>query len=94
MTHYRQTGCTTQQINEAPKGAVFVWVNSDIGYPKRLAWFLGRHDLKIVERGWLLDGVRGCRVPVRIDHAFHDVQKASDKEWEAIDYLRSKGRFQ
>ena len=44
----RQRGETSEQIRPAPKGAVYVWVNSILGYPKALARSLGREDLRIV----------------------------------------------
>ena len=43
----RGTGRTTEQMEAAPKGAVFVWVNSYLSYPKHLAVSLGRQDLLI-----------------------------------------------
>ena len=41
----RQTGRTTQQMLDAPVGAVFVWCNSALTYPKILAHGLQRDDL-------------------------------------------------
>ena len=49
----RQTGATTQQMQEAPPGAVFVWCNEHLHYPRALAKQLGRADLEIVGPGWL-----------------------------------------
>lgn len=53
MTAERQTGITTRQMTEAPVGAVYVWVNSELSYPRRLALHLGRRDLQIVGPSWL-----------------------------------------
>ena len=49
----RQSGRTTRQMQRAKKGAVYVWVNGHIGYPKNLAQTLGRDDLEIKPRSWL-----------------------------------------
>ena len=46
-------GATTQQMLDAPHGAIYVWVNSNVDYPKNLARNIGRDDLKIVPRAWL-----------------------------------------
>ena len=39
---------TSEQMKAAPKGAVYVWVNSNLIYPKALACVVGREDLRIV----------------------------------------------
>ena len=49
----RGTGRTSDQLKAAPKGAVYVWVNNRLNYPKRLALDLGREDLEIVAPSWL-----------------------------------------
>lgn len=49
----RGEGTTTTQMRNSPKRAVFVWVNSHLDYPKRLAAKLGREDLEIVSPNWL-----------------------------------------
>ena len=43
-----QSGETSEQMKAAPFGAVYVWVNSNLGYPKALARAVGREDLRIV----------------------------------------------
>ena len=66
-----QTGTTTAQIKQAQQGAVFIWVNADIRYPKQLARQLGRDDLQIVSPSWL-DSYRwqGKTFPwIEVDHA-------------------------
>lgn len=66
----RQTGRTTQQMKEAPKGAVFVWNNNHLHYAHGLAHKLGREDLRIVSPSWLHQGhYRGLDVDVVLDHA-------------------------
>lgn len=45
----RGTGRTTQQMREAPQGALFIWpFEGSLYYPKHLARSIGRDDLKIV----------------------------------------------
>lgn len=67
----RGTGRTTKQMKEAPKGAVFIWCNQHIDYPRELARKLGRTDLIIYgpavfeNNGFRLHGVRS----IVIDHA-------------------------
>lgn len=41
-------GSTTQQMNEASQGALYIWPNDLLDYPKALARHLGREDLVIV----------------------------------------------
>lgn len=50
----RRTGRTTTKMTEAPRGAVYVWLNSILDYPKSLAKKLGREDLVIVSLDQLL----------------------------------------
>ena len=85
----RQTGRTTQQMKDAPVGAVYVWCNSQTGYPRQLAMAIGRDDLQVVPFLWL-DGrnVRGRTFKgVTVDHAAHCDADA----YEALDYLRTRG---
>lgn len=66
----RQSGLTTAQMREAPHGAIFVWVNGNLSYPRHLARSLGREDLQIVPLSWLQE--RNARTPttgVVLDHA-------------------------
>ena len=66
----RQTGKTTQQIASAPLSAVFIWLSSDLRYPKRLAATLGRSDITIESPDWLEYRSRGTRPSaVVVDHA-------------------------
>ena len=44
----RRDGKTTKQMQEAPHGALYLWVNGHLGYPKQLARTLGREDLVII----------------------------------------------
>lgn len=80
------TGLTTQQMNEAPPCAVFVWCNSKIYYPQTLARKLGRDDLVVRPLSWL----RPCNVMGRhfsgvvLDHA----ARPSTEACEALNYVR------
>ena len=40
-------------MKDAPKGALFVWCNGHLEYPKALARHLGREDLYIISPGQL-----------------------------------------
>lgn len=70
----RQTGRTTRQLRGAALGALFVWCNEAVSYPKTLAADIGRHDiqiepLSILDRGYIVR-FRGCIwSEVIIDHA-------------------------
>lgn len=49
----RLIGRTRQQISDAPRNAVYVWVNWVTEYPERLARDLNRRDLAFVSPQWL-----------------------------------------
>ena len=85
----RQTGRTTQQMTDAPLGAVFVWCNSTLMYPTALAHALQRDDLVIRPLPWLeRHNVMGRTFPgVTVDHAAHYSAEAQ----EALHYLRTRG---
>jgi hypothetical protein len=85
----RQTGRTTQQMLDAPVGAVFVWCNSAVLYPKILAHGLQRDDLVVRPLSWLeRRNVMGRTFPgVVVDHAAHYSAEAQ----EALRYLRIRG---
>lgn len=70
MSTPRQTGITTQQMKEAPKGAIYVWVNDVLDYPKSLARHLGRSDLLILPPHIVrLQTVAGRQIGIVVDHA-------------------------
>ena len=71
MPSERGTGATRQQMIEAPRGAVFVWVNGHLSYPRDLARSLHRGDLAIVSSEFLRDDrCRGIkREMIVVDHA-------------------------
>lgn len=76
----RGSGVTTSQIQSLPHGGVFVWCNSQLDYPKRLAATLGRSDIQIVSPSWLEDGRwRGMRLKgLHIDRAAN----LNDNQWD------------
>jgi len=49
----RRKGNTTIQMTSAPYSSIFIWVNSNLGYPKLLASKIGRNDLDIKPLSWL-----------------------------------------
>ena len=51
----RGSGRTTRQIKELPLGAVFVWCNSRLDYPRRLLRHLNRMDVVLVTPNWVAD---------------------------------------
>lgn len=66
----RGTGRTSRQLRFAPHGAVFVWCNDVLDYPKTLAkaHWIDRPDLVIIGPSQIRDRVRG-RVDFVVDHA-------------------------
>lgn len=65
----RGDGTTSKQMQEAPKGAIFIWVNAHLWYPKQLAQRLGRTDLKIIAPNQFGSEAQGRNCFVEIDHA-------------------------
>lgn len=68
----RGTGRTTKQMQNAPKGAIYVWVNQHLGWPRDLAASLGRDDLVIVPPSYLdtIDKLAGRTITgILLDHA-------------------------
>lgn len=62
----RQTGRTTRQIQNAPRGALYVWVNERLHYPRAL----GRGDLEFVSPASMGHRLTGRRSgDIVIDHA-------------------------
>lgn len=70
MSNDRGSGQTTQQMQAAPPGAVFVWCNTILHYPRDLARHLGRTDLRIVSPSWVsASQMAGGKTPIAVDHA-------------------------
>lgn len=86
----RRTGRTAEQLNNAPKGAVFVWCNDRIAYPRDLADSLERKDITVRPLSWLQKQyVIGIRpVHVIVDHAA-ELQKGHQ---DALNYLKAVER--
>jgi hypothetical protein len=90
----RGSGRTARAMQGAPQGAVYVWVNGHLDYPKNLARKLGREDLKIVSPQWVEDRRwSGLTFPaIDIDHA----AKLTEEQWQAyrqlLPYLRPAQR--
>lgn len=85
----RGTGRTTEQMEAAPKGAVFVWVNSYLSYPKHLAVSLGRQDLLIVPPLWLEEpGIYLGRNPpgLVLDHA----ADLTTEQWRGLEEVHMR----
>jgi hypothetical protein len=77
----RGTGRTARQMKAAPIGAVFVWCNDRLDYPKTLAraHWVNRPDLLIVGPQWLERGWIGQRFSgIVIDHATHLGERSLD----------------
>ncbi len=77
----RRSGETTKQMEEAPKDAVFIWVNEHLSYPRDLARKLGRDDLFIKSPSWLEKNYYGLSLTgVVLDHAVY----LNERQWGAI----------
>lgn len=84
-----ETGTTTRQMEEAPKGAVFIWCNGDLKYPRRLAHDIGREDLQIKAPTWLEDRWRGLEITgLVVDHAASLTHNQLDGYLRAITRVR------
>lgn len=88
MSSDRQTGRTTRQMQESPRGAVFVWCNGHLAYPRDLARRLGRTDLEIVSPGWLDErNMRGREfTAIVLDHA----TELTSLQWYALSMARGR----
>jgi hypothetical protein len=86
----RRVGNTTRQMEDAPKGAIFVWVNHHLDYPKQLAREIGRVDLKIVSPEWIEDRRwRGVELSgIVLDHA----APLTNRQWEALHEAQTRVR--
>ncbi len=83
----RGDGTTTRQMQDAAKGAYFVWVNGQLQYPRRLAAKIGRDDLNIVSSEFFGDMHRWRGIEfsdIVIDHAAYLTERA----YENIEHAR------
>lgn len=53
MMEDRRSGRTKRQMEDAPKGAIYIWDNKILSYPRELSYSIGREDLTILEKGYL-----------------------------------------
>lgn len=88
----RQTGTTTRQMLQAPVGAIYVWCNGGLGYPKSLARHLERQDLRIVPSSWLMPSCLATRGVVVVDHAMYEHRLGPEK-LNVIAALKQRGRL-
>jgi hypothetical protein len=72
MVNTKQSGRTTQQMLDAPKGAYYVWLSQSLSYPRQLAQHLKRADLHIVGPGFFSYKGRGQGIiaDIVIDHGY------------------------
>ncbi|KXJ61663.1 MAG: hypothetical protein AXW14_08615 [Alteromonas sp. Nap_26] len=78
---------TTNQILQAPYGAIFVCTLRSRNYVRQLLEELGRTDLKLRTLGQVFsyNNWRGTRVPIVIDHHCYEVATIQQME-EIHDY--------
>lgn len=77
----RGEGRTKAQMTEAARGAIYIWCNGVLSYPKALAQYLGRQDLHIYSPSALDDHrlYAGRRLSgIVLDHA----TDLNARQWE------------
>ena len=83
----RGSGVTRSQMKEAPRDAHYLWVSSQLEYPRLLATLIGRDDLRIIGPA-LINRHRfyGRKFRLVIDHAVLDHNRDSDfrRELKAV----------
>lgn len=90
----RQSGRTSAQMKRAERGAVFVWCNADLSYPRALARSLCRDDIEIQPPAWL-DRRSKLGWPARmiiVDHACELTREQHDGLMVAIDSAQRRLR--
>lgn len=88
----RGTGLTSQQMLAAQPGALFIWCNQCLDYPRDLAAKHNRRDLRIISPRQLGDhNLRGLELTgIVVDHAA--IESMTDKEWRELHYLQAMVR--
>lgn len=83
-------GKTTKQMLAAPQGAVFIWCDYILSYPRDLAQDLGRPDLKIVGPAWLThQHFRNHAIrAIVVDHAFRFTERSREDLGHALSRVR------
>lgn len=83
----RGSGTTTAQMLNAPRGAIYVWVNAAMRYPRDLAAKLGRQDLRIIpvdDLRW--ERLAGLNLPLVLDHA----ADPNSEQWRVLFDYRAR----
>lgn len=88
----QQAGTTTRQMLQAPVGAIYVWCNGNLHYPRGLAKHLGRDDLQVVPSSWLMPSCIATHGVVVVDHAMYE-HRFGPGMLGAIAALRQRGRL-
>lgn len=65
----RGTGRTSRQMLEAPRDAFYIWPTPYTWYPKSLAQYLGRGDLRVISPESAAHELRVHHADFVIDHA-------------------------
>ena len=95
----RGSGNTTKQVLEAPDGATFVWVNDDIGYPRRLfEKFKDSKQLPMTQRLFIVPrsllsqqyAFRGIGGPVILDHAIIMTPRECEVYRDFIEHINQR----
>jgi len=88
MSGTRQSGITTRQMKEAPRGAIYVWPNNILTYPAMLAKRIGRDDLKICSpSGFTIERVLRDRIE---DYVIDHATELPGKGWDALAYINRR----
>lgn len=76
-------------MQDAKYGAIYIWCNGVLSYPKDLARHLGRDDLKIYSPSVLEDDrLRGIVAPeIVVDHAARLTEEQDERLWRVRQYL-------
>lgn len=93
-------GATTRLMLAAPLGAIYVWCNSHLDYPRRLARHLNREDLIVEPLNILFNPARiagRSQSYVVLDHAARKSPLVEPHEYlqmqAALAYLQQTGRL-
>lgn len=88
MSEERGTGRTTRQLQSAPLGAIYVWCNERLDYPRVLAkaHWVNRPDLWIVGPSHLTERAISRENTLVIDHATEltEKQKQALRKFERV----------
>ena len=84
----RFTGKTTKQMKDAPLNSIYIWVHTDLYYPRALATYLNRTDLDIVPPHWLNDFKWEGKIfsGIIADHAV----RFTCKQWDLLQEIKQQ----